>query len=155
MNAACCTEPAKTLGHIGLTRTPLLKVSRESGLITTWPLLKYSAYRYNYLGVIDASQAVLKRNDGGLVQLQPKIQPILPLLYDICASQSGLSCKGEKKELKPKRLCTCVPPLAALKRLVSTSCCSNSLTNRRKANRQSVGLERLPLRASPRICLHV
>lgn len=91
MNAACCTEPAKTLGHIGLTRTPLLKLSREKGLITTWPLLnKYCAYRYNYKGVFDASKAVLKRNDGGLVELQPKIQPILPLLYDICASQSGL-----------------------------------------------------------------
>lgn len=115
MNAACCTEPAKTLGHIGLTRTPLLKLSRENGLITTWPLLnKCSAYRCNYQGVIDASQAVLKRNDGGLVQLQPKMQPILPLLYDICASQSGLSCKEEKKELKRKRLCMCVPPLAAL-----------------------------------------
>lgn len=156
MNAARCTEPAKTLGHIGLTRTPLLKVSRENRLITTWPLLnKYCAYRYNYKGVFNASQAVLKRKHCGLVQLQPKIQPILPLLYDICASQSGLSCKEEKKELKAKRLCMCAPSLAALKRLVSTSCCSNSLTNRRKANRQSVGLERLPLRASPRICLRL
>lgn len=64
MNAARCTEPAKTLGHIGLTRTPLLKLSRENRLITTWPLLnKYCAYRYNYKGVFDALQAVLKRKD--------------------------------------------------------------------------------------------
>lgn len=108
MNAARCAEPAKTLGRVGLTRAPPLKLSRESGLITTWPLLnKYCAYRCNYKGAIDASQAVLKRKDGGLVQLQPKVQPVLPLLHDICASQSGSACK---EELKRKRLCVRASP---------------------------------------------